>query len=76
MNAGEGSLLSHPQAYSRVLCFSRHIMDACLSCNLSAFLQVPGMVAMGMAAIRPQQATVSVHSLCLHLGSYGSIVWV
>lgn len=44
--------------------------------NLSVLLQVLDMEAMGTAAIRPQQATVSVRSFCLHLGSCGSVVWV
>ena len=44
--------------------------------NLSVFLQALDMEAMDTAAIQPQQATVSVRSFCLHLGSYSSVVWV
>lgn len=80
MNAGEGPPFScHLLAYSKNDCvpfLGRRSVGACLPCNLSVLLQVLDMEAMGTAAIRPQQATVSVHFLCLHLGSCGSIVWV
>lgn len=67
MNAGEGPLFScHLLAYSRNDCvpfLGRHMVGACLPCNLSVLSQVLDMEAMATAAIRPQQATVSALSV-------------